>query len=168
MSYHHPTISKRILVSLLNFGIIITLLLFKNYLVIKSKIVSTSAHNKYLKCSKNSSHSNKHNNVLSNLISKNLHKNQSSEQIFNTLLNGKLSFKTIYRKQSSTINDKSNKKVRKSTTKKDIKNVYNRQKKKLACYKEIEKLILSNSKPRKYLNWNNPINLFLKEVSHLD
>ena len=32
----------------------------------------------------------------------------------------------------------------------------------------IEKLILSNSKPRKYLNCNNPINLFLKEVSHLD
>ena len=32
----------------------------------------------------------------------------------------------------------------------------------------IEKLILLNSRPRKCLNWDNPFNLFLKEVSHLD
>ena len=32
----------------------------------------------------------------------------------------------------------------------------------------IKKLILLNSRPRKCLNWDNPFNLFLKEVSHLD
>ena len=32
----------------------------------------------------------------------------------------------------------------------------------------IEKLILLNNRPRKCLNWDNPFNLFLKEVSHLD
>ena len=32
----------------------------------------------------------------------------------------------------------------------------------------IEKLILLNSRPRKCLNWDNPFNLFLKEMSHLD
>ena len=32
----------------------------------------------------------------------------------------------------------------------------------------IKKLILLNSRSRKCLNWNNPFNLFLKEVSHLD
>ena len=32
----------------------------------------------------------------------------------------------------------------------------------------IKKLILLNSRPRECLNWDNPFNLFLKEVSHLD
>ena len=35
--------------------------------------------------------------------------------------------------------------------------------------KELKKVLnLINSRPRKCLNWDNPFNLFLKEVSHLD
>lgn len=34
--------------------------------------------------------------------------------------------------------------------------------------KEVKKLILLNSRQRKYLILDRPFNLFLKEVSHLD
>ena len=313
MSYHHLTISERIrieVLSILGYSTrFIAKFLHRHHSTIarelsrnkiKNEYVSTSAHNKYLKRRKNSSHSSKYNEFLSNLISEKLHENWSPEQISNALLNGKLSFKTIYnwiyigklkgislknlrhkgkRRKKETrgkflignsittrpkdvkkektfghweldtivssrgkakaclatfverktrfyvaikIKDrtassmlKAIKKLVKVLPKKALKTFTTDRGKEFACYKEVEKLnikvyfadayaawqrgsnensngllreyypkktdlgqisnddlikklILLNSRPRKCLNWDNPFNLFLKEVSHLD
>ena len=82
MSYHHITISERIrieVLSILGYSTrFIAKFLHRHHSTIarelsrnkiKNEYVSTSAHNKYLKRRKNSSHSSKYNDVLSNLIS---------------------------------------------------------------------------------------------------
>ena len=98
MSYHHLTISERIrieVLSILGYSTrFIAKFLHRHHSTIarelsrnkiKNEYVSTSAHNKYLKRRKNSSHSSKYNEFLSNLISEKLHENWSPEQISNAL-----------------------------------------------------------------------------------
>ena len=151
MSYHHLTISERIrieVLSILGYSTrFIAKFLHRHHSTIarelsrnkiKNEYVSTSAHDNYLERRKNSSHSSKYNEFLSNLISEKLHENWSPEQISNALLNDKLSFKTIYNW------------------------IY------IGKLKGISFKNLRHKGKRRKKNWDNPFNLFLKEVSHLD